>query len=90
MLNIFGEQVKQGRAGKIHIIRFNPDAYSADGVVQKTPLKDRLTLLVQSMEQEPQLQFSVTYLFYTRTDCPLPDICLDPEFPSSLRAIVNC
>ena len=89
MLNVFGEQMKQGRAGKFHFIRFNPDAYSEDGVVQKTLLKDRLTALLHSIEQEPQRQYSVTYLFYTRTGCPLPDVCLDPEFPGSLRAIVN-
>ena len=90
MLNIFGEQVKQARAGKIHIVRFNPDAYSEDDVVQKTQLKDRMALLLQTLEQEPRLQYSVSYLFYTRTECPLPDVCMDPEFPGSLRAIVNC
>jgi hypothetical protein len=89
MLNVFGEQMKQGRAGKFQFIRFNLDAYSEDGVVQKTLLKDRLTALLQSIEREPQQQYSITYLFYTRTDCPLPDVCLDPEFPGSLRAIVN-
>ena len=90
MLNVFGQQMKQGRAGKFHFIRFNPDAYSEDGVVQKTLLKDRLTAMLHSIEQEPEKQYSVTYLFYTRTGCPLPDVCLDPEFPGSLRAIVNC
>ena len=28
MIDIFAEQLKQGRLGKVHIIRFNPDAYT--------------------------------------------------------------
>jgi hypothetical protein len=90
MLDIFGEQMKQGRAGKFHIIRLNPDAYSEAGVTQKTLLKDRLGTLLQTLDYEPVHQYSVTYLYYTRTDSPLPDVCLDPEFPGSLWAIVNC
>ena len=90
MLNIFAEQMKQGRAGKFHFIRFNPDAYSEDGVVQKTFLKDRLAGLIEAIEREPAKQYSVTYLYYDRSDCPLPAVCIDPEFPGSLRAIVNC
>ena len=82
-------QMKQGRAGKIHILRFNPDSYSEGGVKQKTMLRDRLAALCAALEQEPSKQYSVTYLFYNRTDCPLPDICFDTDYPDSLRAIVN-
>ena len=89
MLNIFGEQMKQGLAGKIHIVRFNPDAYCDNGEPQKTLLRDRMAALKRVIDGEPALQYSVTYLFYTRTDAPLPDVCFDPEFPGSLRAIVN-
>ena len=89
MLNIFGEQMKQGIAGKFHIIRFNPDAYSDGGVKKKTLLKNRMATLLATIDKEPVRQYSVTYLFYTRTDSPLPDTCLDPEYPGSLRAIVN-
>ena len=56
---------------------------------KKTLLKDRLTALMQTLEQEPVKQYSVTYLYYTRSDSPLPDVCLDAEYPGSLRAIVN-
>jgi len=89
MLNVFGEQMKQGRAGKFHFVRFNPDAYAEGGTPQKTLLKDRLTALMHTLEQEPVKQYSVTYLYYTRSDSPLPDTCLDAEYPGSLRAIVN-
>lgn len=90
MLNIFGEQMKQGRAGKFHVIRWNPDAYSEGGQAQKTPIKDRLATLLLAIQQEPVKQYSVSYLYYTRTDSPLPDTCLESEYPGSLRAIVNC
>ena len=90
MLNIFGEQLKQGRAGKIHVIRFNPDEYSEGGVKQKTLLKDRLATLLQTIEREPTHHYSVTYLYYSRIDGYIPDTCMEAEYPGSLRAIVNC
>ena len=81
--------MKQGRAGKFHFIRWNPDAYAEGGVVQKNLLKDRLAALLQAIDRTPEKQYSVTYLFYSRTDSPFPAICMDPEYPGSLRAIVN-
>ena len=60
------------------------------GVTQKVLLKDRLAKLIEAIDAEPSLQYSVTYLYYSRSDSPLPDVCLDPDFPGSLRAIVNC
>ena len=90
MLDVFAEQMKLGRAGKIHFIRFNPDEFKDDGVAQKILLKDRLAKLILTIDEEPALQYSVTYLYYSRSDSPLPDVCIDPDFPGSLRAIVNC
>ena len=89
MLDIFAEQMKQGLAGKFHFVRFNPDAFKEDGRKQKVLMRDRLAALMETVGTEPQKQYSVTYLFYDRSDCPLPAICLDPEYPASLRAIVN-
>ena len=85
----FAEQMKQERAGKFHFVRFNPDQYSEGGTVQKKLLKDCMAALLQTIEHEPEKQYRVTYLFYTKTDCPRPDVCLDPEFTGSPRAIVN-
>ena len=90
MLDVFAEQMKLGRAGKIHFIRFNPDDFKDGGVAQKVLLKDRLSKLIGTIDTEPLLQYSVTYLYYSRTDSPLPDVCLEPDFPGSLRAIANC
>ena len=81
--------MKQGRAGKLHFVRFNPDEFKEGGQKQKVLLRDRLAKLIEVLDQEPQKQYSVTYLYYDRSDCPLPDVCLDPEYPGSLRAIVN-
>jgi hypothetical protein len=89
MLNIFAEVMKRGdRAGKIRFIRFNPDPYRVDGEKQKTSQRDRHTALMRVLESVPEQQFSVVYLFYDRTG-PLPDVCLDPEFPNTVRAIAS-
>ena len=81
MVNIFGEQMKQGRAGTLHIVRFNPGPYSDYCEPQKTLLKDRMAALKRTIDNEPALQYNVTYLFYTRTDTPLPDVCFDLQYP---------
>ncbi len=89
MLNVFAEILKRGdRAGKLRLIRYNPDAYRVDGVKQKTPQRDRQAALLKVLNSPPEQQFSVTYLFYDRTG-PLPDVCLDAEYPSTLRAIAS-
>ena len=89
MLNIFAEQLKQGRAGKVHIVRFNPDAYSQGGKRSITLLRQRLARLLKTIQQPPVQQYSVSYLYYNQTDSPLPDVCFDAEYPSSLRDLVN-
>ena len=88
-LRIFTELMIEGDARKIHMVRFNPDAWVEAGRRPKTPLADRLASLLRALEEEPARQHSVTYLYYTRKDCPLPAICLDAEYPGSLRALVN-
>ncbi len=87
MLNVFAEILKRGdRAGKLRFTRYNPDSYKVDGVKQKTLLRDRHAALLNVLNTPPDQQFSVSYLFYDRTG-PLPDICMDAEYPSTLRAI---
>ena len=89
MLNTFAEVMKRGdRAGKIRFIRFNPDAYKLDGEKQKTLQCDRHAALLQVLNTEPEQQFSVVYLCFDRTGS-LPDVCLDPEYPSTLRDIAS-
>ena len=89
MLNVFAEILRRGdRAGKLRFIRFNPDAYKVDGVKQKTLQRDRQAALLNVLNTPPDQQFSVSYLYYDRTG-PLPNVCLDAEYPSTLRAIAS-
>ena len=89
MLKIFAAIMNRGdRAGKIRFLRFNPDAYKLDGKKQTTHQRDRHAALIKVLNTPPQQQFSVSYLFYDRTG-PLPDCCLAPEYPSTLRAIAS-
>ena len=89
MLNVFAETLKRGdRAGKLGFVRFNPDAYKLDGEKQKTLQSDRHAALLRVLNTPPEQQFSVVYLFYDRTG-PLPDCCLDPGYPSTVRALAS-
>ena len=45
--------------------------------------------MLHTIDREPEKHYSVSYLFYSRTDSLFPDICMDPDYPGSLRAIVN-
>ena len=85
---ILAEHMIEGRAGKVHIIRFNPDAFSLNGVRQKLPQKYRMDTLAAVLAYEPANQYAITYLYYDRSDCPLPDVCLSAAYPASLREIV--
>ena len=89
MLDVFAEQMKLGRAGKFHFVRFNPDEFKEGGQKRKVLLRDRLAKLIEVLDKEPPKQYSVTYLYYDRSDCAVPDVCFDDEYPGSLRAIVN-
>ena len=89
MLNVFAEILKRGdRAGKLRFIRYNPDAYKVDSVKQKTLQRDRQAALLKVLNSPPDQQFSASYLFYDCT-AALPDVCLDANFPSTLRAIAS-
>ena len=89
MLRVFAEIMKLGEeAGKVRFVRFNPDAYHLDGQLQCVPQQERQAALLKVLNSPPEQQFSVTYLFYDRAG-PLPDVCLDAEYPSTLRAIAS-
>ena len=88
MERILAERMTDGEAKKVHIVRFNPDACSLNGVRQKLPLKDRMDALAAVLAYEPVKQYAVTDVYYDRSDCPLPDICLSYTYPASLCQIV--
>ena len=84
---ILAEHMIQSRAGQAHVTKFNPDAFSLNGVRQQLPLKDRMDALVAVLEDEPVKQYAVTYLYYDRSG-PLPGVCLSAAYPASLRDMV--
>ena len=89
MLRIFAEIMKQGEeAGKIRFVRFNLDAHKRDGQTRRVSWQERQTALLRVLNTEPTLHMSVVYLFYDRTGA-LPDVCLDAEYPNTLRAIAS-
>ena len=85
---ILAEHMIDGKPGKVHIVRFNPDSFLLNGVRQKLPLKERVDTLVAVLGFEPVKQYAITYLYYDRSDCPLPAVCLSAAYPASLREIV--
>lgn len=44
--------------------------------------------LTAGLAYEPVKQYAVTYVYYDRSACPLPDVCLTSAYPASLRGIV--
>ncbi len=87
--DILTEQIKRDKGGQIHMIRFNPDAFTEDGVLQKVTQKVRHQRLLEAIGYKSTKPFEITYLYYTRSDCPLPDICFGQEYCNYLRALVN-
>ena len=87
MLLLFAEIAKQCD-DKVRFVRFNPDAYHLDGQQQCISQRDRQAALLKVLNSPPDQQFSVSYLFYDRTGA-LPDVCMDADYPSTLRAIAS-
>lgn len=67
---LLAEHMLDGRAGKAHVIRFNLDACSLNGVRQKLPLKYCMDALAAVLGYEPVKQYTITYVYYDRSDCP--------------------
>ena len=85
---VLAEHMVDGKAGQIHIVRFNPDSFIESGMYQTLSLKDRMDALAAVLAYEPVKQYAVTCLYYVRSDCPLPDVFLSAAYPASLREMV--
>lgn len=85
---ILAEHMFDGTPGEVHIVRFNSDVCALNVVRQKLPLKDRMDALAAVLAYEPVKQYTITYLYYDRSGCPRPDVCLSVAYPASLRALV--
>lgn len=85
---ILAEHMFEGPAGKVHVTKFDPDARSLNGVRQTLSLKERMDTLAARLAYEPVKQYTITYVYYDRSDCPLPYVCLSAAYPASLHQIV--
>jgi hypothetical protein len=87
MLDLMAQHVKCGsEGGKLHIIRFNPDAFTVAGRKQEVPITQRHARLLWAVAQAPEGDFGITYLFYdAERPCALPPCC--SLFPDDLRSI---
>jgi hypothetical protein len=87
MLDLFAQHAKNGaEGGKLHIIRFNPDAFSIAGRRQRVPIAERHARVLWAVAQAPEGDFGITYLFYdAERPCALPPCC--SAFPEDLRSI---
>jgi len=78
----------EGCTMPVHFIRFNPDAFRVDGVLQRFPLRDRYVYLQQYIETLDSSQdFAIHYLFYDHQDGEL-SLFQDPDFPDHVRDYV--
>ena len=89
MMDVLQQSVQQDSARHIHFIRFNPDAFREGGELQRVTQTERRERLRAAIERVPTKPFEITYLFYDRTDAPLPDVCFHEDFPNYLRELVN-
>ena len=87
ILDLIAQHTKHGaEGGKLHIISFNPDAFTVAGRKQKAPVAQRHARLLWAIAQPPESDFGITYLFYdAEKSCALPPCC--SQFPDDLRSI---
>ncbi len=69
-------------------IRFNPDAYTVDGVPVRTRRKDRLKSLCALLRDAPSRPLQIVYCFYD-TVGGVPAITLDNAYSPALRGLVE-
>ena len=64
---------------RLHIVRFNPNAYKEGGVVKKPSEEERMTCIRACLSYVPEKPFVVTYMFYRLVE-GVPAITLDPAY----------
>jgi hypothetical protein len=68
----------------LHFIRFNPDAYTVDGVRPRPHMNARLKELLLAIEEPVSAPLAVTYICYDTTN-GVADAVTSAEFPPGLR-----
>ena len=71
---------------RLHIVRFNPNAYKQDGIVVKPNVEERTATISASLAYVPDTDFVITYLYYRKLGGH-PAITMHPEY--SLKEYVR-
>ena len=80
----------RGNERPILWIRYNPDAFRIDRVLQKLPRKDRLSILIHViLSHVPTSHMEILYLFYDTDAEGTPLICNDPDYDNALKPCVR-
>jgi hypothetical protein len=92
--NVITQILKQQPGANFHVLRFNPDAFTIEGVRQvwsrRINVKKRYRALAEAALFEPQTPLVMTYMFYSREEGQvLPSVTYDPAFPEEWRSIVR-
>ena len=83
MLNITAEHVKRSPL-PLHFVRFNPDTWCRDGVLQKGPKLSQRHLALLGIILTPVESFTITYMYYDAHE-GLPCVVNDSDYPAELR-----
>ena len=80
----------QGNERPIVWVRYNPDAFRINGVLQKLPRKERIAILVNVIRSYvPSSDMEILYLFYDTSGEGIPLICVDPDYDHALKPCVR-
>ena len=78
---IFGEFAKRHPGSRLHIIRFNPDAYKHNGMIIKPPTREaQEQALRHALEFVPFQPLTISYLFYRRGSGGTPEVTQHSDY----------
>jgi hypothetical protein len=70
-------------------IRFNPNAFTVDGVYNRVSKKSKLATLRRHLQQRTTSSGTwLTYMFYD-VQCGVPTICSDPSYNTHVKSLIK-
>lgn len=88
MLAIIAVFMRAGLDKKLLIVRYNPDAFTQKGHVNKPTAGEREDAIRRALGYVPEGQVAVLYLFYRRSVGSLPDVVHEASYDAGLRQYV--
>ena len=79
MALVLAEFTRMHQGKKLHIIRYNPDAFKGRSGLIKPTQAEREEEIRRAIEHVPDVHFTITYLFY-RSNEGWPEIMYDEEY----------